>query len=253
MWEEPGVWPPSFLILAFAVEARNEAHTSLASFLQSSIPSTTNNSVHQSGVLHFSAFHGTHWLNSKTMGSRGIILPSSSEVSGNPLKKDATASPSSSGSSRSEPSLVVPSSPHPVFWPAGQLGAGGSSNCTWWHLLFCSSLLHPQQSLLLDLALVSKWFQVQLNLSISSLRVATMASAFWWASQTVARLLSTKLSLFPSWGMLLLKEWGSSGQGLAMAVGAFSPFCPWWSSREDSTSSSSTGSPGGDLESLYSL
>ena len=26
----------------------------------------SNNLVHQSGVSHFSAFHGTHWLNSKT-------------------------------------------------------------------------------------------------------------------------------------------------------------------------------------------
>ena len=82
--------------------SQKEAHTSLASFLQSSIPGTANNLVHQSGVLHFSAFHGTHWLNSKTMDSGGILLPSSLEVSGDPLKKDATASPSSIGSSRSE-------------------------------------------------------------------------------------------------------------------------------------------------------
>ena len=45
-----------------------------------------------------------------------------------------------------------------------------------------------------------------------------MASAFWWASHTVVRLLSTKLSLFPFWGMLLLEEWGSLGQGLTMAA-----------------------------------
>ena len=38
-----------------------------------------------------------------------------------------------------------------------------------------------------------------------------MASTFWWASHTVARLLFTELSLFPFWGMLLLEEWGSSG------------------------------------------
>ena len=35
-----------------------------------------------------------------------------------------------------------------------------------------------------------------------------MASAFWWASHMVARLLSTELSLFPFWGTPLLKEWG---------------------------------------------
>ena len=102
-----------------------EACTSLASFLQSSIPGTADNLVHQSGVLHFLAFHGTHWLDSKTVGSGGILLPSSSEVSGNPLKKDATAGPSSGGSYRSEPLPVAPSSLDPVFGPVGQLGAGG--------------------------------------------------------------------------------------------------------------------------------
>ena len=105
--------------------SQKEAHTSLASFLQSSIPCTTNNSDHESGVSHFLAFHGTHWLNSKTAGSGGILLPSSLEVSGNPLKKDATASPSSGGSSRSEPLPVAPPSLDPVFKPVGQLGVGG--------------------------------------------------------------------------------------------------------------------------------
>ena len=100
----------------------------------------------------------------------------------NPLRNDATSGLSSGGSSRSEPLPVAPSSPDPVFGSVGWLGAGGSPNCTWQHLLFCSSLLCPQQSLLFDLTLVSGQFQVQLNLSISSLRVAAMASAFWWAS-----------------------------------------------------------------------
>ena len=50
-----------------------------------------------------------------------------------------------------------------------------------------------------------------------------MASTFWWASYMVARLLSTELSLFPFWGMPLLKEWGSSGWGLVMATDAHSP------------------------------
>ena len=155
-----------------------DAHTSLASFLQSSIPGTVDNSVHHSGVLHLSAFHGTHWLNSKTVGSGGILLPSSSEVSSNPLRKEATASFSSSGSSKSESLPLVPSSPGPVFRSVGWLGAGWSSNCTWQHLLFCSSLLCPWWSLLLDLALGSEQFWVQFSLSISSSRVATMASTF---------------------------------------------------------------------------
>ena len=84
------------------------------------------------------------------------------------------------------------------------------------------------------------------NLTFLSLlsRVAATVSTFWWASQTVARLLSTELSLFPFWGMLLLAGMGgSSGWGLTMAVDAFSLFCPWWSLREDSTSSSSDWFP----------
>ena len=83
-----------------------DPHTSLASFLQSSTPGTVDSSVHHSGVLHLSALHGTHQLNSKTVGSRGIFLPSSLEVSGNPLSKEATAGFSSGSFSKSEPSLV---------------------------------------------------------------------------------------------------------------------------------------------------
>ena len=155
-----------------------DAHTSLASFLQSSIPGTVNNSVHHSGVLHLSAFHGTHWLNSKTAGSGDVLSASSSEVSGNPLRKEATASFISGGSSRSESSPSSPSSPDLVFGSVQWLGAGWSSNCTCWHLFFHSSLLHPWQSLLLDLALSSEQFQVQFSLSISFSRVAAMASTF---------------------------------------------------------------------------
>ena len=143
--------------------------------------------------------------------------------------------------------------PGPCFWVSWAVGGRGSSNCTWQHLIFCSSLLCPWWSLLLDLPLGSEQFWVQLNLSISSLRVAAVASAFRWASQTVARLLSTELSFFPFWSMPLLEEWGSSGWGLTMAAGAFSPFHPWWSLREDSTSSRSAGSPGGNLGSLHNL
>ena len=137
-----------------------DACTSLASFLQSSIPGTVNSLVHHSGVLHLLAFQGTHWLNSKTVGSGGIFLLSSSEVSSNPLRKEATASFSSGCSSKSEPLPLDPCSPGPVFGLARQLGTGWSLNQTWQHLLFCSSLLCPWRSLLLDLTLSSEWFQV---------------------------------------------------------------------------------------------
>ena len=99
-----------------------DAHTSLASFLQSSIPGTVENLVHHSRVSHLLAFHGTHWLNSKTAGSGGIFLPSSSEVSGDTLRKEATASFSSGSSSKSEPLPLDPCSPGSVFRSARWLG-----------------------------------------------------------------------------------------------------------------------------------
>ena len=122
-----GAWRVASLIPNSCIHCGSpkEACPSLASFLQSSIPGTVNNLVHQSRVSHFSTFHGTHWLNSKTAGSRGILSPSSLEVSSDPLRKEASASFSSGGSSKSEPSLVAPSSLGPVFRSAGWLGQGG--------------------------------------------------------------------------------------------------------------------------------
>ena len=108
--------------------SQNETHTSLASFLWSPVSGTTNNSAHQQGVSQLSALHGTPWLNMVTMGSRGILLPLYLEVPGDPLKKDATSGPSSGGSSKSEPSVAVASSPHSILWSEGWLGAGGSLN-----------------------------------------------------------------------------------------------------------------------------
>ena len=87
-----------------------EACTSIASFLESSIPGTVNNSVLQSRVSHLSAFHHTHWQNSKTAGSGGVLLPSSLEVSGDPFRKEAMTAFSSGGSSKSEPLPFAPSS-----------------------------------------------------------------------------------------------------------------------------------------------
>ena len=134
-----------------------DALTSLASFLASSFPSTADSSIHQSGVSHLSAFHGTHRLKSRIVGSGGIFLPSSSKVSGDPCRKEATISFSSGSSSKSEPPPLDPSSPSGVLGLADWLGAGSSANLTWWHLFFCPSPLSLQQSLLLDLALDCKW------------------------------------------------------------------------------------------------
>ena len=68
------------------------------------------------------AFLGLPWyplakLQDRAGSWRHVLLPSSLEVSSDPLRKDATTGSSSSGSSRSEPLLVAPSSPDPIFGP----------------------------------------------------------------------------------------------------------------------------------------
>ena len=88
--------------------SQKDALTSLASFLVSSFPGTANSSLHQSGVSHLSAFHGTHRPKSRTLDSRGVFSPSLSEVSGNPCRKEATVGFNSSGSSKSEPPSLDP-------------------------------------------------------------------------------------------------------------------------------------------------
>ena len=117
-WRLASFIPNSFICCG----SQNEAHTSLASFWWSPISGTANNSAHQPGVLQLLGLHSTHWLNSGTLGSGGILLPLSSEVPSDPLKKDAPSSPSSCGSSKSEPLAAVASSPDSILWPEGQGG-----------------------------------------------------------------------------------------------------------------------------------
>ena len=230
-----------------------DAHTSLASFLLLSLPGTVDSLGHHSRVLHILALHGTHWLNSETRGSRDISSSSSSKVFGNPLKKEATIGFSSSSSSKSEPLPLDPCSLDSVWGQQYGWEQVWSSNQTLQHLLFWSSLLCHWQSLLLDLALDCEWAQVQLSLSISSSRVDMVASTLWWASCIMARLLSTESSFLVLWGAWLLEEWGPSAWGHAVAAGSSSSSHLWWFGREDSTSSSIAGSPGGDPGSLCSL
>ena len=154
-----------------------------------------------------------------------------------------------------EPSGVAASSLDSVSWARGAVGG----RCLQTAPDSISSFVPPYYipvavPVLGSCILTSGQFWVWLNLSISSLRVTTVASTFWWASHMVARLLSTKLSLFPFWRALLLKGWGSSWMGPCCGCRcSLPPLCPWWSSREDSTSSSNAGSPGGDPGSLCSL
>ena len=121
-----------------------DALTSLASFLLSSFPGMADSSAHYSGISHLSALHGTHWLKSKITGSGGVFLPSSSKVSGNPCRKEATIGFSSSGSSKSEPLPLDPSSSGGVLGLVDWLGTGSSANLTWQCLFFCPSPLDLQ-------------------------------------------------------------------------------------------------------------
>ena len=107
--------PPSASSSSSCQGSPNDALTCLASFLASSSPGTVDSSVHQLGVLHLSAFQQTHSAKFETGGSGGTFLPSLSEVSGDPCRKEATAGLSSSGSPKSESPPTLPCSPNSWF------------------------------------------------------------------------------------------------------------------------------------------
>ena len=171
-----GAWRVASLESNFCIHcgSMKDTLTSLANLLASSFPGTANSSSHQSGVSHLSDFHGTHSLKSIMLGSGGVSSLSSSEVSSDPCRKEATVGLNSGGSSKSEPPPSDPSSPCGTLGSADWLVAGLSANLTWRHLLFHPSLLGPQQSPPLDLAL--EWDQAQMwwSLSISFSKVETV-------------------------------------------------------------------------------
>ena len=123
-----------------------DALTCLASFLVLSSPGTVDSYIHQWGVLHLSTFHGTHSAKSKMVGSSGIFSPSSSDVSGDPHRKEATAGFSSSGSPKSESLPSDPSLPDSISGLVDRLGAGSFTKLTWQCLFFCPSPLDLWQS-----------------------------------------------------------------------------------------------------------
>ena len=87
----------------------NEALTCLANLSMSS-SGTVDSSAHQSGTSHLSAFHHTHSAGWDMGGSGDISLFSSSGISDDPCKKEATSAWSCGGSPKSEspPSDPVP-------------------------------------------------------------------------------------------------------------------------------------------------
>ena len=92
-----------------------------------------------------------------------------------------------------------------------------------------------------------------LSHSISSSKAATMASAFCWVFLTLARLLSTEDSLLSLLGVWFLGGQMSIDRYWATVSGALLCFCPWQSSKEDTTSSINSSSPGGNPGSLHCL
>ena len=93
----------------------------------------------------------------------------------------------------------------------------------------------------------------QLSHSISSSKATAVASAFWWAFLTLARLLSTEDSLLSLLGVQFLGGQTSIDWYQATVSSALLCFCPWQSSKEDTTSSINSGSPGGNPGSLCHL
>ena len=101
----------------------NEALTSWASLLMSS-SRTVDNSAHQSGTSHFSAFHHTHSADWDMGGSGNISSSSSSGISDDPCRKEATSTLSCGGSPKSESLPLDPVLPEGMSGLADQLTVG---------------------------------------------------------------------------------------------------------------------------------
>ena len=191
----------------------NEAFTSGASLPVSS-SRTVDNSAHQLGTSHFSALHCTHLVDWDMGGSGNIPSSSSSGISDDPSKKEATSALSCGGSPKSESLPSDPVPPKGVSELAGQLAVGWLDKLSWHHLFLLLS-----SGLWLSLCLCSRPEQALILCSflISFSRVAAANSTFQCASCTLAKLLSSKPSL-SHWDDLPQGGWKSSGVD-----------CPWTS------------------------
>ena len=119
--------------------SQNKALTSQASLPVSSCR-TVDNSSHQSGTSHFSAFHCTHSADLYTDGSGSISSPLSSGISDDPCKKEATSALSCSGSHKSKSLPSNPVLPEGISGLADRLAVGWLEKLTQHHLflLLCS-------------------------------------------------------------------------------------------------------------------
>ena len=93
--------------LCICLGSLNEALTCQANLSMSS-SGTVDSSAHQLGTSHLSAFHHTHLVGWDMGGSGDISLFSSSDISDDPCKKEATSAWSCGGSPKSE---ALPSDP----------------------------------------------------------------------------------------------------------------------------------------------
>ena len=85
---------------------------------------TVDNSSHQSGTSHFSAFHHTHLVDLYTDGSGSISSPSSSGILDDPCKKEATSALSCGGSPKSESLPLDPVLPEGISGLVDWLAVG---------------------------------------------------------------------------------------------------------------------------------
>ena len=176
------------------------------------------------------------------MDSSGSTSSSlSSGISEDPCKKETTSALSWGGSPKSESLPLDPVLPWSVSGLEDWLVAGWLEKPTWYHLFF---LFLPDSwlSLSLHLCTVPEWALIRYILSISSSKVAVANNAFWCASHTLAKLLSSELSL-SHWGSPLHCA-GASGVSSSSIEGQ---------RRAADISLRMAGSPGGELGSLCSL
>ena len=230
-----------------------------ASFSWLSTSGTKVSSCHQLGVSHAQALQVTHSSSSFIGGSwEGISTFSSPEILTGPWRKQVNSSPNSSGSSKLKFSMASasPLGSEPPRKGGTQsrehgslLATPGGASSSVPGIYTCSSPCFGEW------ACASDQFQMrgQLSHSISSCKVATMARAFWWASLTSARLLSTEAYLLPLQGVLLLGGWTSVGLDSSVFCGVLPLSHPCQFSKGATTSAMSPGSPGGDPGSLQSL
>ena len=85
---------------------------------------SVDNSTHQLGISNFLALHCTHLVGLDTDGSGSISSSLSSDVLGDPCKKEATSTLSCSGSPKSKSLPLDPVPPEGISGLADQLAMG---------------------------------------------------------------------------------------------------------------------------------